>query len=53
MGITAASALGTLRVSFGWDSTEHDIERAVTALAAAVESQRSEGVLTPVPETES
>jgi len=40
MGRTSDQAFGTIRVSMGWDTTEHDVEVFIGALGCAVKEAR-------------
>jgi cysteine desulfurase len=41
MGVDASSAGGALRLSFGWSSTEADVDAALVAIPKAVEGLRA------------
>ncbi len=43
MGVPAALARGSLRLSLGWDSTDADVDAALTAVPRAVERVRAFG----------
>jgi cysteine sulfinate desulfinase/cysteine desulfurase-like protein len=43
MGLGAEAARSTLRLSLGWASTEAEVDRAATAIAAAALDQRRRG----------
>lgn len=44
MGVPASLATGSLRVSFGWGSTDADLDRLLAVLPGAVERLRAAGV---------
>lgn len=45
MGITDAEARGALRLSFGWNSTEQDVDLLLRALPEAVQKARAVGAM--------
>ncbi len=43
MGVPHDRATGSLRLSLGWTSTDHDVDRALDVIPAAAERLRNAG----------